>query len=65
MGITLVPASAKDLAFPGVIFRELEQPEPVYAELILAWRRESDRPALSNFLRTALDVAGSGRAANY
>jgi len=65
MGITLVPASAKDLAFPGVIFRELEQPEPVYAELILAWRRESARPALSNFLRTALDVAGSGRAVNY
>lgn len=57
VGITLVSASAKDLAFPGVIFRELDQPEPIFSELVLAWRKEATQPVLSNFIRTALEVA--------
>ncbi|MBB5215681.1 LysR substrate-binding domain-containing protein [Parapusillimonas granuli] len=57
VGIALVAASAKDLAFPGVIFREIEQPEANFSELILAWRKEATQPVLSNFIDTALEVA--------
>jgi DNA-binding transcriptional LysR family regulator len=50
LGAALVPEAAANLRFEGVVFRPVRmQPErPV--ELFLAWREDSDNPALRPFL---------------
>jgi DNA-binding transcriptional LysR family regulator len=56
LGVALVPASARKLAIPGVIFRPLAEPAP-RAEIALAWRRDDPSPILVNFLRTAQETS--------
>lgn len=59
IGITLVPASARNLRRPGVVYRPLRDPAPV-TELSLAWRRDDSSPVLHAFLQIAREVsAGS------
>ena len=47
-GVALLPESLKALPHPGIIFRPLADP-PV-AELYLAWRKNSPKPLLQEFL---------------
>ncbi|MBN3835277.1 LysR substrate-binding domain-containing protein [Burkholderia sp. Ac-20344] len=48
LGAALVPASARELHVDGVVFRPLAGAD-VAAELYLAWRADSDNPALPVF----------------
>ena len=53
LGVSLVPASMRQIQAKGVIFRELHDTSAV-ARLSLAWRRSDTSPFLKNFVECAL-----------
>ncbi|MDG4859128.1 LysR substrate-binding domain-containing protein [Streptomyces sp. T-3] len=50
-GIALVPETAASLRYAGVVFRDVRLAAPAPVELMLAWRRSNDNPALHALLR--------------
>lgn len=65
VGLAIVPDSARHLGFPGLEFRPLSHPDAI-AEIYMAWRQDSDTPALSAFrqLVAAHSAAFLKKAAN-
>ncbi|CAG4899554.1 LysR substrate-binding domain-containing protein [Paraburkholderia gardini] len=57
LGVAIVPASARHMRFPGVVFRHLELDRPVSAVLELTWRTGDTNPALLNFIDIAVAEA--------
>ena len=57
VGLSIVPASAQHMRFPGLIFRHLDVATPVHAELDLIWRADDTHPAVINFINIARDQA--------
>lgn len=57
MGISIVPASLRNLQRQGVIYRSLEAPAPTI-DLAVMWRKNDRSPALHTFLQIAWRVAG-------
>ncbi|AQS67832.1 LysR family transcriptional regulator [Streptomyces pactum] len=45
-GVALVPETAAQMRFPGVVFRPVGLTAPASAELDLVWRKNNDNPAL-------------------
>lgn len=58
LGYGIVPDSARELRFDGVEFRPIAQ-KNLYADIYLAWRQQSDNPAVDAFLDR---VAGRDQA---
>lgn len=54
VGVTLLPASARNLRMSGVVYRELTTPAPT-VELSVAWSRASLPPAARAFLEFTTD----------
>ncbi len=52
-GVALLPQSAMRLGFANVVFRPLQDPAGLHAELHLVWRRES-RHEVANTVRTVV-----------
>jgi DNA-binding transcriptional LysR family regulator len=52
-GIALVPESARALRFDGTLIRKMKM-RSVFAELFLAWRTDSENPALPHFCKLAI-----------
>ncbi|WP_327358963.1 LysR substrate-binding domain-containing protein [Streptomyces sp. NBC_01304] len=50
-GIALVPETAASLRYAGVVFRDVRLTAPAPVELMLAWRRSNDNPALHALLQ--------------
>jgi DNA-binding transcriptional LysR family regulator len=62
LGVTLVPASVKDLRRSGVEYRELAAPAP--RTRLVALRRAGERaPVVARFLHVVREVLGPGGAA--
>jgi DNA-binding transcriptional LysR family regulator len=59
IGISIVPASLRNLRRQGVIYRLIEPPAPTI-ELAVMWRKNDPSPALRSFLQIAWRVAGIG-----
>jgi DNA-binding transcriptional LysR family regulator len=55
LGVSLVPASVRNMTIEGAVYRPLVR-DTTRVELALAWRRDDDRPVLER----ALDVIRSG-----
>jgi DNA-binding transcriptional LysR family regulator len=51
LGVSLVPASVRNMTVQGAIYRPLAD-DPTRVELAAAWRRDDERPVLER----ALDV---------
>jgi len=50
LGAALVPASLSLLAFPTVVFREIEMDPPEPLEMFMLWRSHNSNPALPSFI---------------
>ena len=50
IGAALVPQSATALKFDGVLYRPVETEPAKPVELLFAWRRDNDNPALAGLL---------------
>ncbi|MFV2119214.1 LysR substrate-binding domain-containing protein [Streptomyces sp. Act-28] len=50
-GIALVPEAAVRMRYGGIVFRQVDLPDPQPVELNLVWRRSNDNPALDALLR--------------
>ncbi|MFH9571173.1 LysR family transcriptional regulator [Streptomyces sp. NPDC017454] len=50
-GVALVPETAAQMRFPGVVFRPVGLAAPASAELNLVWRKNNDNPALHVLLQ--------------
>lgn len=61
LGVALVPASARDLCFPEVVFRPIWR-DDVRAQLHLVWRESSPNPACRMFAAFAQAYLGQGQA---
>jgi DNA-binding transcriptional LysR family regulator len=48
LGVALVPQSAQRVRFPDVAFIPVTAMDDVYAELLLAWRTQTDNPACAS-----------------
>jgi DNA-binding transcriptional LysR family regulator len=55
LGVALIPASMRNLARTGVVYRRLREPSPL-TEIALAWRKGDERPALARFLEAVRGV---------
>ncbi len=60
LGIALVPASSRRMAFPQVAFVPLTASQRVHASLVLATRNEEPSPILRGFIAVAQLVMASG-----
>jgi len=60
LGISLVPASMRTVASPGVVFRSLYRSSPVL-HTTAAWRRESTSPIVKAFVATTLEAMAGSR----
>ncbi len=60
LGLALVPAVSKRLAFPKVVFSELIEAQRVSASLVLACRNEPSSAVLAGFTDIALSLKASG-----
>jgi len=63
LGAALVPEAAMHLRFEGVVFRpvrEIRAQRPV--ELLMAWKRDNDNPALPNVIDRCLDCSRAARS---
>ncbi|HEX6012495.1 MAG TPA: LysR substrate-binding domain-containing protein [Geminicoccaceae bacterium] len=49
LGLALVPESARNLRFDGVVLRPIHLGPKTYSELFLVWRRNNENPALRIF----------------
>lgn len=61
LGVTLTPASARNLRRKGLVYRPLSDPEAM-TELTVAYRRGDVSPPLTQFLETVRGCAGVDRA---
>lgn len=59
LGVALVPQSAANLRFDGVIFRPIELGPGIQSELHLVWRDDNDNPAFAMMLDTLRQAGGS------
>ncbi|WP_103504064.1 MULTISPECIES: LysR substrate-binding domain-containing protein [unclassified Streptomyces] len=50
-GVAVVPESAEQMRFDGIVFRPLTLPDPRPVELDLVWREANDNPVLGTLLR--------------
>lgn len=57
MGISIVPASLRNLHRQGVTYRSIRPPEPTI-DLAVMWRKNDRSPALRSFLQIVWRVAG-------
>ena len=57
IGVAIVPASARHMRYPGVVFRHFDLKKPPRAVLELAWRTNDSNPALQNFIEIAIAEA--------
>lgn len=64
LGLALVPAASRRLAFPKVVFSELVPEQRVCASLVLACRNETSSPVLSGFIDMAQSLKTSGAFSN-
>lgn len=65
IGISVVPASLRNLHRQGVIYRSIEAPAPTI-ELAVMWRKNDRSPALGTFLQIVWRVAGiEGKAVDF
>lgn len=55
LGVSLIPASLRNLQRPGVVYRPLREASP-HTEIHLAWRRRDDSPPLQRFVERAVSV---------
>lgn len=62
LGVGIVPDSARDLRFEGVVFRPIRQ-KHLHAEIFMAWRSRHDNPALAMFLDEVAQAAFEEREA--
>ena len=58
LGYGIVPGSARELHFDGVVYRPIAQ-KNLYAEIYLAWRQVADNPAVDAFLDRVAREAGA------
>jgi len=63
VGVALVAASMRQIHVPGVVFLPLVQSD-ASTDILLAWKRDGESPALRNFLATALGKAGDSSPAD-
>ena len=56
VGLSLVPASVRDLKTTGVVYRKLTEPPP-RIELSIAWLRDNKHPALLTFLDVCEEIS--------
>ncbi len=61
MGVSLVPASLRNLQRTGVVYRPLKAPT---TDLAAMWREHDDSPALRAFLESVWQVTGAAPALN-
>jgi len=57
MGVSIVPASLRNLHRQGVVYRSIEPPAPTI-DLAVMWRKGDRSPALHSFLQIVWRVAG-------
>jgi len=57
IGVAIVPASARHMRYPGVVFRHFDLRKAPRSELELAWRTDDNNPALQNFIEIAIAEA--------
>ncbi|HZP29721.1 MAG TPA: LysR substrate-binding domain-containing protein [Acidimicrobiia bacterium] len=57
LGVSLMPASIRNLRRAGVVYRPLAPPAPV-VEMAIAYRREEQAPVVPGFLRIVRRVVG-------
>lgn len=50
-GMALVPESAAQMGYSGIVFRPVALPDPNPVELNIVWRKGNDNPALDALLR--------------
>ena len=60
MGVSLVPASARNISSRGVVFRPL-RPAPRVLQAGIAWRRDNSSPMVNEFLNVVRDVVATSR----
>lgn len=60
LGAALVPASAQRFPAPDVRFLSLDLPADATIDLLVAWRRLNNNPALSPFIATIRSLVQSG-----
>ena len=60
LGLALVPATSRRLAFPKVVFSELVPAQKVRASLVLACRNEPPGPVLAGIIDVARSLEASG-----
>jgi DNA-binding transcriptional LysR family regulator len=60
LGISLVPASARQSGERGVVFRSLRP--PVILETAIAWRREGSSPLVERLVEAVREAGSTGRA---
>lgn len=60
LGLALVPAGSRRLAFPKVVFSELVPDQKVFASLVLACRNEPSSPVLAGFIDLAQSLKATG-----
>lgn len=61
-GIALVPESFKSVAYPGVVYRPFTVP-PISMEILLAWHKENEDPAVQRAIRVAKEIYGASTPA--
>lgn len=64
LGVSLVPASVRDLRGNGVAFRPLEG-DPPLAEMAVVWRRDDPSPVVRGFLAAAHALIDNSQIAGY
>lgn len=49
VGVSLVPASMRELSLPGIVFREMRE-QDIFIGLSVSWRVKNENPATRNFI---------------
>lgn len=58
VGIGVVPASARRLNLFGVAYRDLDDPRPLTAELMVVWSPDNHNPVVPQLINEAIACAG-------
>jgi DNA-binding transcriptional LysR family regulator len=56
LGVTLAPASLKNLKRPGVVYRRITHPV-IESDIVAVWRRDDDSPMLNAFMAVTRETA--------